>query len=90
MARIVVERTFDEPADMAALSAREKTASWCLEMWSITPLTSYISRDGRRLICTYEAPDADTTCQELMDEVQIRSNPGQTLVRMRKYVENAP
>ena len=31
-----------------------------------------------------------TLIRELMDEVQIRSNPGKTLVRMRKYVENAP
>jgi len=31
-----------------------------------------------------------TLIRELMDEVQIRSQPGQTLVRMWKYVENAP
>ena len=31
-----------------------------------------------------------TLINELMDEVQIRSEPGQTLVRMSKYVENGP
>ena len=31
-----------------------------------------------------------TLIRELMDEVQIRSAPGKTLVSMRKYVENAP
>ena len=30
-----------------------------------------------------------TLIRELMDEVQIQSHPGQTLVRMWKYVENA-
>lgn len=31
-----------------------------------------------------------TLIRELMDEVQIRSQPGRTLVRMCKYVESAP
>ena len=31
-----------------------------------------------------------TLIRELMDEVQIRSQPGQTLVRMCKYVESGP
>jgi hypothetical protein len=59
MERVIVERTFDEPADMDELQAREKDASWCLDTHRITPLASFLSRDGRRLICTYEAPDAE-------------------------------
>ncbi len=31
-----------------------------------------------------------TLIRELMDEVQIQSRPGQTLVRMCKYVESTP
>ncbi|MBE9557091.1 MAG: DUF4242 domain-containing protein [Proteobacteria bacterium] len=59
MARVIVERTFGGPADMAELEALEKTASWCLDTYRITPLASFLSRDGRRLICTYEAPDTE-------------------------------
>ena len=40
--------------------------------------------------CTSKRGWGLTLIRELMDEVQIRSNPGQTLVRMCKYVENAP
>jgi len=40
--------------------------------------------------CTSKRGWGLTLIRELMDEVQIQSNPGQTLVRMRKYVENAP
>jgi anti-sigma regulatory factor (Ser/Thr protein kinase) len=40
--------------------------------------------------CTSKRGWGLTLIRELMDEVQIRSNPGMTLVRMRKYVENAP
>lgn len=40
--------------------------------------------------CTSKRGWGLTLIRELMDEVQIQSNPGQTLVRMRKYVESAP
>jgi serine/threonine-protein kinase RsbW len=40
--------------------------------------------------CTSKRGWGLTLIRELMDEVQIQSNPGRTLVRMRKYVENAP
>jgi anti-sigma regulatory factor (Ser/Thr protein kinase) len=40
--------------------------------------------------CTSKRGWGLTLIRELMDEVQIRSNPGKTLIRMRKYVENAP
>jgi len=40
--------------------------------------------------CTSKRGWGLTLIRELMDDVQIRSNPGQTLVRMRKYVENTP
>jgi hypothetical protein len=59
MERVIVERSFDEPADMAELQARQDNAGWCLDAWGITPLASFLSRDRRRLICTYDAPDAE-------------------------------
>ncbi len=40
--------------------------------------------------CTTKRGWGLTLIRELMDEVQIRSHPGRTLVRMRKYVESAP
>ena len=48
--------------------------------------------NGRRGLngCTSKRGWGLTLIKELMDEVQIRSNPGKTLVRMCKYVENAP
>jgi serine/threonine-protein kinase RsbW len=39
--------------------------------------------------CTSKRGWGLTLIRELMDEVQIRSKPGKTLVRMCKYVENA-
>jgi serine/threonine-protein kinase RsbW len=40
--------------------------------------------------CTSKRGWGLTLIRELMDEVQIQSNPGRTLVRMCKYVENRP
>jgi hypothetical protein len=60
MSRIVVERTFETPqsdADMAAVASRE----WpCLEVYGVSWKRSLLSEDRRRLICEYDAPDAES------------------------------
>lgn len=53
---------------------------------SISPRNSASRVHG----CTSKRGWGLTLIRELMDEVQIRSNPGRTLVRMRKYVEKPP
>jgi len=58
--RIVVERNFAEPqsdADMAAVANRERS---CLEIHRVTWKRSLLSQDRRRLVCEYEAPDAES------------------------------
>jgi len=54
------------------------------------PETPPSESDSRVLGCTSKRGWGLTLIRELMDEVQIRSRPGQTLVRMWKYVESAP
>jgi hypothetical protein len=60
MARIVVERNFDTPqsdADMAAVADRERP---CLAIYNVSWKRSLIASDRRRLVCEYEAADAET------------------------------
>ncbi len=60
MARIVVERSFDTPqsdADMQIVADRERP---CLAAYQATWKRSVISADRRRIICEYEAGDAET------------------------------
>jgi hypothetical protein len=60
MIRIVVERTFATPqtnADMAAVADRERG---CLDIYRVTWKRSLLSDDRRRMICEYEAPDAES------------------------------
>jgi len=59
MELVVVERTFEEPVDFASLQGTEEEVSWCLEAHGVTFLHTYLSADGRRMICVYEAPDAE-------------------------------
>jgi hypothetical protein len=59
METVIVEREFDEPQAVELLAQLEAGVSWCLEMHRVRPLHSYVSRDGRRMICVYEAPDAE-------------------------------
>jgi Protein of unknown function (DUF4242) len=60
MIRVVVERTFPTPqtdADMSAVADRERG---CLEIYRVTWKRSLLSDDRRRMICEYEAPDAES------------------------------
>ena len=59
MELVVVERSFEEPADLSGLQGCEQRAHWCLELHNVEFLHSYISADRRRIVCVYRAPDAE-------------------------------
>ncbi len=69
MARVIVERRFDEPQAFDEIQAQEDRFAWCLEQHRVQFIRSYFSRDRRRMICEYEAPDAET-----VREVQRTAN----------------
>lgn len=57
---VVVERSFDTAADLDALQAREEAHAWCLEQHRVTFLRTFLSADGKRMLCLYHAPDAES------------------------------
>jgi hypothetical protein len=60
MARIVVERSFSTPqsdADMAVVADRERP---CLGIYNVQWKRSLLSTDRLRMVCEYEAADAET------------------------------
>lgn len=60
MARIIVERSFETPqsdAEMKVVADRERP---CLSAYQVTWKRSLISADRKRMICEYEAADAET------------------------------
>lgn len=60
MVRIVVERSFETPqsdADMKVVADRERP---CLAAYNAAWRRSVISADRKRMLCEYEAADAET------------------------------
>jgi hypothetical protein len=57
---VVVERSFDAPASMEELQAREDAAAWCLNQHRVKFIRSLFSSDRLRMICLYNAPDAES------------------------------
>jgi hypothetical protein len=59
MARVMVERKFGEAESFDELQAQEVSFGWCAEQHRVTFIRSYFSKDRKRMICEYEAPDAE-------------------------------
>jgi uncharacterized protein with GYD domain len=55
---IVLEREFPFPldADKVRQMVSETT---CLELYRVKPIRSYLMPGGRRMVCIFEAPDAE-------------------------------
>jgi len=60
MELVVVVRRFDTPQTFEPLQAAEERVAWCLEQHQVRFLRSYLSFDGRSMLCLYEAPDAES------------------------------
>lgn len=63
MKRIVVERTLEKPLRAEELAASQEARRLCFEMHRVRFIRSLISRDGLRVICEYEALDAESVRQ---------------------------
>jgi hypothetical protein len=59
MANMIVEQTFDSPLTSDELNAMAKRVDPCLEAHGATWVRSYISSDRKRVVCEFEAPDAE-------------------------------
>ena len=60
METIVVERTLDDPVDVGALADGRERIAACLHAHDVRFVHSYMAADGKRMICVYEAPDAES------------------------------
>jgi Protein of unknown function (DUF4242) len=60
MSLVVVERRFPRPVAFEDIQAIEERGKWCREAYRLRYLMSYFSQDRQRMICVYEAPDAES------------------------------
>jgi hypothetical protein len=60
MVRVIVERVFAEPVTQADLDAAVERGRECFSVRGIRRVSTRASFDGRRMICEYDAPDAES------------------------------
>ena len=59
-ANVIVTRRFDEPVKLQSVQAIEDAGIWCLEAHKVKFIRTFFSRDRKRMICLYCAPDAES------------------------------
>lgn len=59
-ANVLVARRFVEPVDLADIQALEDAGKGCLDTHRVCFVRSFFSLDRKRMICLYEAPDAES------------------------------
>jgi hypothetical protein len=57
---VLVERSFAEPITFEQAHGLEEANGWCLEQHRVRWARSYLSTDGLRTVCFYQAPDAES------------------------------
>ncbi|MFW6010328.1 MAG: nickel-binding protein [Gemmatimonadota bacterium] len=60
MAHVILERSFDPPLTDELFTELTERLSPCLDRNGIAWVRSHLSRDRRRLICHFTAPDTDS------------------------------
>lgn len=56
---VVVERSFAAPVAFGDIVAISMAKHWCFETHGVHHTHSFFSLDGKRMLCFYEAPDAE-------------------------------
>lgn len=56
---VLVERRFAAPSDIGDIQAIEDAGAWCLDAYGVRFVRTFFSRDRRRMLCLYHAPDAE-------------------------------
>jgi hypothetical protein len=59
-ANVLVERSWEEPVELADIQAIEDAGAHCLETHRVKFSRTFFSLDRKRMICLYQAPDAES------------------------------
>ena len=59
MTHLIVEQTFETPLTDEAHARIGQRLDQCLEAYDARWMRSYLSTDRRRMVCEFEAPDAE-------------------------------
>jgi hypothetical protein len=60
MATIILEHRLEgRPFDVERFNAAQRDSVPCLTLHGVRHVVSYVEPDGRKMICVFEAPDAE-------------------------------
>lgn len=59
MATVIVERILNRPRTITEIGMLSKSTEWCMALYDVVALRHYLASDGRRLVCVFDAPDAE-------------------------------
>lgn len=62
-ANVLVERQFGESTALHDIQDIEDASIWCLEARNVNFIRTFYSSDEKRMMCLYEAPDAESVRQ---------------------------
>ena len=71
MAWVILEREFAEPLtsdDVRRLASETQ----CLDLYRVRPVRSYLMPDGKRMLCVFEAPDAEAAQKIMANDPAVR------------------
>lgn len=69
MELVIVERSYPHPVTLEQVDAKLQGPNPCFQLRRVHHLLTVLSRDGRRALCFYRAPDA-AAVREANDETQ--------------------
>ncbi len=74
MPTFIVERSFDPIPSQADLDATTERMAPCLELYGVRWIRSYWSQDRRRMVCHYEAVDAESVREVQREAAAVFEN----------------
>jgi hypothetical protein len=60
MANVFLQRSFDPPLTPELFLEMARDAESCFDLYRVEWLESLLSKDGRRLVCSFASPDAES------------------------------
>jgi len=60
MTEVIVERNYTDPISAEDVSAMLQEAGGCLGLYNINWHSSYLSNDGKKMVCHFDAPDTES------------------------------
>ncbi|MCC7425528.1 MAG: DUF4242 domain-containing protein [Alphaproteobacteria bacterium] len=63
MSLVIVERSFPAPITGDDLLAQDRRLGWCFSAYNVRPLLHCLAKDGMRVLCALDAPDAEAVRQ---------------------------